>query len=116
MKICPAGAELFYADGRTGMRKQIFAFRYFANSPNKGGTSYCYKGCLASNTISSAPSAANAECLPRHLDFLIGEIYNWFSRSSAREVCLPWTFWNVSIAVEKPRTIPHACDTRWLPI
>ena len=82
-------------DGRTDMTKQTFAFCYFANPPNNGRTPYCYKGCLASNTISLAPSAANADCLLRHLDFLIGETYNWFSRSSAREVCLPWTFRNV---------------------
>ena len=102
--------------GQTGTTKQILAFCYFAIPPNKGGTtSYCYKGCLASNTIRSAASAANAECLPRHLDFLIGETYNWFSRSATREVCYR-ELSATSNAVEKPLTIPHACDTRWLPI
>jgi hypothetical protein len=32
MKICPVGAELFNADGRTDMTKQIVAFRGFANA------------------------------------------------------------------------------------
>ena len=34
MKIRPAGAELFLADGRTDMKLLIFAFRKFANAPN----------------------------------------------------------------------------------
>ena len=36
MKICPVGAELFHADGRTDMTKPIVAFRNFANAPTKG--------------------------------------------------------------------------------
>ena len=32
MKIQPEGAELFHADGRTGMTQQTFAFRNFANA------------------------------------------------------------------------------------
>ena len=35
MKIRPVGAELFYADRRTDMKKLIVAFRNFANAPNK---------------------------------------------------------------------------------
>jgi hypothetical protein len=38
-KICPVGAEMFHADGktdgRTDMTKLIFAFRNFANAPKK---------------------------------------------------------------------------------
>ena len=34
MKICPVGAEMFHADGRTDMTKLIVAFRTFANAPN----------------------------------------------------------------------------------
>jgi hypothetical protein len=37
MKVCPVGAELFHADGRTDgqtdMTKLIVAFRNFANAP-----------------------------------------------------------------------------------
>ena len=32
MKVCPVGAELFRADGRTDMTKLIVAFRNFAKS------------------------------------------------------------------------------------
>ena len=35
MKIRPLGAELFHADGQTGM-KVIVAFRNFVNSPKNG--------------------------------------------------------------------------------
>jgi hypothetical protein len=35
MKICPVGAELFHADGRTDMTKLIAALHNFANAPNK---------------------------------------------------------------------------------
>jgi hypothetical protein len=34
MKIRPAVAELFRADGQTGRTKVIDAFRNFANAPN----------------------------------------------------------------------------------
>jgi hypothetical protein len=34
MKILAAGAELFQADGQTGMTKPIVAFRNFVNAPN----------------------------------------------------------------------------------
>ena len=35
LKICPLGAELFHADGQTGMTKLIAAFRNFAKAPKK---------------------------------------------------------------------------------
>jgi hypothetical protein len=34
-KIGPVGVELFHADGRTDMTKQIVAFRNFANAPKR---------------------------------------------------------------------------------
>jgi len=33
MKICPVGAELFCADGRTDMMNLIVTFRNFVNAP-----------------------------------------------------------------------------------
>lgn len=36
------------------------------------------------HSIQLATSAAMAECLPRNLDFLVRETYNWFSRSTSR--------------------------------
>jgi hypothetical protein len=35
MKIRPVEAELFHADGQTGMTELITAFDNFANAPNK---------------------------------------------------------------------------------
>jgi len=40
MKICPMGAELLHADGRTDMTKLIFAFWNFANAPKIADTKY----------------------------------------------------------------------------
>jgi hypothetical protein len=39
MKILPVGAEMFRADGQTGMTKVRVAFRNFANAPNQTATS-----------------------------------------------------------------------------
>ena len=38
MKILPAGAELFHADGQTDMTKVVAAFRNFSNPPDEVGT------------------------------------------------------------------------------
>jgi hypothetical protein len=40
MKICPVGAELFHADGRTDTTKLIVAFRNFAIAPKKEDKRY----------------------------------------------------------------------------
>ena len=34
MKICPVGAELFHADGQTGIMKLTVPFCNFVNTPN----------------------------------------------------------------------------------
>ena len=34
MKVCPVGAELFHANGRTDVMKLIVAVHNFANVPN----------------------------------------------------------------------------------
>jgi hypothetical protein len=39
MKSRPVGAEVFHADGQTGMTKVRVAFRNFANAPNQTATS-----------------------------------------------------------------------------
>ena len=36
MKVCPFGAELFHAGGRTVMRRPMAVFRDFANTPKNG--------------------------------------------------------------------------------
>ena len=35
LKISPLGAELFHADGQTGMTKLTVGFRNFVNAPKK---------------------------------------------------------------------------------
>jgi hypothetical protein len=37
-KLRPVGAELFHADGQTGMTKPTVAFRNFANAPKNSFT------------------------------------------------------------------------------
>ena len=38
MKMCPLAAELFLADGQTGMTKLIVAFRNFADALTKNSS------------------------------------------------------------------------------
>jgi len=40
MKILPAGAELFHADGQKDIVKLLIVFRNFANSPTNDRTRY----------------------------------------------------------------------------
>ena len=44
MKIHPVGADSFYADGRTDMKKLIVAFRNFAKAPES-------KHCVPEGTL-----------------------------------------------------------------
>jgi hypothetical protein len=46
MKICPVGAELFYADRRTDMKKLLVAYRNFTNKPNKASITAYIEGFL----------------------------------------------------------------------
>jgi hypothetical protein len=47
MKICPVGAELFHADGRTDITKLIVAFRNFANAPKNNSVNAVYREITA---------------------------------------------------------------------
>lgn len=38
------------------------------------------------HSLHLAVSSAVAEALPRNLDYLVSEIYNWFSRSPSRQL------------------------------
>lgn len=67
------------------------------------------------HSIQLATSAATAESLPRNLDFLVRESYNWFSRSSSRQLYYRQIF-SILNDGEEPLKIPQACDTRWLSI
>lgn len=60
--------------------------------------------------------AVNSACeeLPRTLEFLIRETYNWFSHSSNRQIAYQKVY--ESIYDETPLKITKICDTRWLSI
>ncbi|KAL0859773.1 hypothetical protein ABMA27_010129 [Loxostege sticticalis] len=66
------------------------------------------------HSIQLAVSHASAEHLPRHLEFLVQETYNWFSKSSNRQN----EYRNLYLTIndEEPLKITQACATRWLSI
>lgn len=62
-----------------------------------------------------ATSHACSETIPRHLDFLVSETYNWFSKSTLRQQ----SYKNIYKCLNdnhEPHKIVRACDTRWLSI
>lgn len=62
-----------------------------------------------------AVSAGSDLCLPRNLEYLIRETYDWFSKSCSRQN----TYKNLYKAInnnEEPLKIISACKTRWLSI
>ena len=67
------------------------------------------------HSIQLATSAAMAECLPRNLDFLVRETYNWFSRSSSRQQFYRKLYSTLNDG-EEPLKIPEMCNTRWLSV
>jgi hypothetical protein len=72
IKILPVGAELFHADGQTGVTRLIVDFRNFANPPKNDALVFkmlfktsqflfafvqnCEKQLLASSCLSACPS------------------------------------------------------------
>lgn len=66
------------------------------------------------HSIQLAVSHASAEYLPRHLEYLVQETYNWFSKSSNRQN----EYRNLYLTIndEEPLKITQACATRWLSI
>lgn len=67
------------------------------------------------HSLQLAVSAAAAETLPRNIDYLIIETYNWFSNSTLRQV----QYTNLYRAIndgQDPLKIVKSCDTRWLSI
>lgn len=69
--------------------------------------------CLC-HSLQLATSAAVKE-LPRNLDFLIRETYDWFSRSSSRQLMYKVLYKTINDG-EDPAKITQACATRWLSI
>lgn len=67
------------------------------------------------HSLQLAVSAAASETLPRSIEFLIKETYNWFSHSSLRQAQYK-NLYNAINDGHNPLKIVKACDTRWLSI
>ncbi|KAF0707366.1 Reverse transcriptase domain-containing protein, partial [Aphis craccivora] len=66
-------------------------------------------------SVMLATSYACSETMPRNLDFLISETYNWFSKSTLRQQAYRHIF-KVMNDDHEPLKIVQACNTRWLSI
>lgn len=67
------------------------------------------------HSLQLAVSAAASETLPRNIEFLIKETYNWFAHSTLRQA----QYRNLYKAINdnhNPLKIVKSCDTRWLSI
>lgn len=67
------------------------------------------------HSLQLAVSAATVETLPRNLEFLVSETYNWLARSSSRQVAYKQLY-KVINDDHNPLKIVQACQTRWLSI
>ncbi|XP_025206232.1 uncharacterized protein LOC112602391 [Melanaphis sacchari] len=67
------------------------------------------------HSLQLATSQACAETVPRHLDFLISESYNWFSKSTLRQQSYK-DLYKCMNENHEPLKIVQACNTRWLSI
>lgn len=67
------------------------------------------------HSLQLAMSAATKQTLPRCIDFLIKESYNWFSCSSIRQLAYR-EIYGVMNDGAVPLKIPKLADTRWLSI
>ncbi|EEC04835.1 hypothetical protein IscW_ISCW024214, partial [Ixodes scapularis] len=67
------------------------------------------------HSLQLAISAAVADCLPRNLEYLVSETYNWFLRSASRQLAYK-RLYNAINEGEDPLKIVQACSTRWLSI
>ncbi|CAI6357069.1 unnamed protein product [Macrosiphum euphorbiae] len=67
------------------------------------------------HSLQLATSYACSETMPRNLEFLISETYNWFSKSTLRQQAYRHIF-KVMNDDHEPLKIVQACNTRWLSI
>lgn len=67
------------------------------------------------HSLQLAASHAVSEKLPRHLDYLISETYNWFSKSTIRQQAYS-DIYKVLNNGSEPLKIIQASNTRWLSI
>ncbi|KAE9530031.1 hypothetical protein AGLY_011493, partial [Aphis glycines] len=66
-------------------------------------------------SVMLATSYACSETMPRNLEFLISETYNWFSKSTLRQQAYRHIF-KIMNDDHEPLKIVQACNTRWLSI
>ena len=67
------------------------------------------------HSLQLALSHASEETLPRNVEFLIRETYNWFSHSSNRRLHYKNIYQTMNCGSE-PLSIPQMCNTRWISI
>lgn len=67
------------------------------------------------HSLQLATSHACSETIPRHLDYLISETYNWFSKSTLRQQAYK-DIYKCLNENHDPLKIVQACNTRWLSI
>jgi len=65
------------------------------------------------HSLQLATSYACSETMPRNLEYLISETYNWFSKSTLRKQAYRHIF-KVMNDDHEPLKIVQACNTRWL--
>ncbi|KAF0722693.1 Uncharacterized protein FWK35_00033829 [Aphis craccivora] len=67
------------------------------------------------HSLQLAVSAAASATLPRNIDYLIKETYNWFSHSTLRQAQYKNLYSAINVG-HNPLKIVKSCDTRWLSI
>lgn len=67
------------------------------------------------HSIQLAVSHASEGTLPRNLEFMVSETYNWFSQSSTRQAEYKQLYQTINEGHE-PLKIVRACQTSWLSI
>lgn len=67
------------------------------------------------HSLQLALSHAVEDSLPRHLDFIVRETYNWFSHSSARQLNYKLIYKAINDGKE-PLKLLQPADTRWISI
>ncbi|CAK1597250.1 unnamed protein product [Parnassius mnemosyne] len=70
--------------------------------------------CLC-HSLQLAITHASEKSLPRNIEFLIRETYNWFSHSSNRQLFYKELYKTINCGKE-PLKITQVCSTRWLSI
>lgn len=67
------------------------------------------------HSLQLALSHASEGTLPRNVEFLIRETYNWFRHSSNRRLYYKSIYQTINCSSE-PLLIPQMCNTQWISI